>query len=401
MLKDIAPETDERAKIGPRDFLVCFIMGFTGDSKTFSLESMRRLVISKTGESIERSTFWERLKTKRLYNQLTQTLTELNKNLSQKAQCDNGVLNKIGVSGISIFDSTITSLYDNAQEDFNATFTKAGIKCSLEVDLFTGAFNWAQLTPSSIHDSLCFPDIKSLAGKLSLLDLGYFDLQRFSDMDALGAYFLSRAKSNSNFVIDEVVMGIGKHHAGKNLKDIKFKNKRGNIIEFRSTKKVGKERFSFRVIGFWNAEEKKYHWYITNLKCNAKLISNLYKLRWQIELLFKSAKRSLNMDQIPSANPMIILNLFIARMIAILIAMQIRYIGKANMLEELHSSISFQRSAMILTLLVQDIINYLLELTADCESVLNLKIKVLIKELVDPNRKNRSTSIGKVENQCT
>ena len=99
-------------------------MGFTGDSKTFSLESMRRLVISKTGESIERSTFWERLKTKRLYNQLTQTLTELNKNLSQKAQCDNGVLTKIGVSEISIFDSTITSLYDKAQEDFNVTRQK-------------------------------------------------------------------------------------------------------------------------------------------------------------------------------------------------------------------------------------------------------------------------------------
>ena len=366
---------DKRANIAPLDFLVCVIMGFTGDSKTFSLESIRRFVISKTGESIGRSTFWERLSTKRLCKQLTQALAELNKNLSQVAQCDNGVLSKIGVSGISIFDSTIVSLYDNAQEHFDATFTKAGIKFSLEVDLLTGTFNWAELTPSSVHDSLCFPDLKSLVGKLSLLDLGYFDWERFYRLDLVGAYFLSRAKTNSNLVIDTVVKGLGKQHEGKSLKDIQFKHKRGSIIEFRSTKKVDKEEFSFRVIGFWNAQEKKYHWYITNLKCKAKLISPLYRLRWQIELLFKSAKRSLNMDQIPSANPMIILNLFIARMIAIVIAMQIRCIGKANILEELHSSISFQRAAMILTLLAHEFINYILELTDDCESVLNEKIK--------------------------
>ncbi len=55
-------------------------------------------------------------------------------------------------------------------------------------------------------------------------------------------------------------------------------------------------------VGFWNPSEKCYHWYITNLKVAAHLIYPLYRLRWQIELIFKACKQSLNVNRLTSNN---------------------------------------------------------------------------------------------------
>ncbi len=60
------------------------------------------------------------------------------------------------------------------------------------------------------------------------------------------------------------------------------------------------ETLACRVIGFWNPSEKCYHWYMTNLKVYAYVIYPLYRIRWQIELIFKACKNSLNANQITS-----------------------------------------------------------------------------------------------------
>ena len=81
-------------------------------------------------------------------------------------------------------------------------------------------------------------------------------------MKDYGVLFLSRLKLNSAVTIDEIVCGLGEKHKGKNLQSIKFKKSRGNIVEFFTHRKIGKQKVKFRVVGFWNPSLKKYHWYI-------------------------------------------------------------------------------------------------------------------------------------------
>ncbi len=62
----IIPAQDGRTRMTPLSFVVCLVYCYLGDSKTFSLEAIRRFTMKQTGITISRSAFWERLTTKRL-----------------------------------------------------------------------------------------------------------------------------------------------------------------------------------------------------------------------------------------------------------------------------------------------------------------------------------------------
>ena len=64
--KKVIPEKDSRATIPPLEFIVALVLSFQGDSKTYSIEGIRRFMISHLGLRIERHSFWERLSRKRL-----------------------------------------------------------------------------------------------------------------------------------------------------------------------------------------------------------------------------------------------------------------------------------------------------------------------------------------------
>ena len=63
---------------------------------------------------------------------------------------------------------------------------------------------------------------------------------------------------------------------------------------------IDRTDFQFRVLGFWHKKDQQYRWYITNLVCPRGLIYDLYRLRWQLELSFKSMKSTLNFDRMPT-----------------------------------------------------------------------------------------------------
>ena len=273
-----------------------------GDSKTFSLESIRRSVNSATGSPISRSAFWEKLSSKRLSRILSAALNDTTQLLSYNCGINSDLMQALGISGLSFFDSTSVTLREKAKEYFDGTFTASAIKFHLESDGFSGAIKWTILSAASVHDNCAFPSIKRLVGRLSIFDLGYFDWPRFKEMTDLGAFFLSRLKSNSTVYIDEIISGLGKKHVGKKLCDVNIKRSCGETIEFVTLRKIGRERIKFRIIGFWNPSLKRYHWYVTNLECSVVMIAPLYRMRWQLELLIKGAKQSLNLNQIPSEN---------------------------------------------------------------------------------------------------
>ena len=368
-------------------------MQFMGDSKQFSLESIRRSINATSGAPISKSAFWEKLTTKILGKKLSAILNEATQLLSSNFGVDPQLMRALGVTGLSFFDSTIVTLKDQANIHFDGTFTVSAIKFHSESDGISGALKWAILSAASIHDNCAFPEIKGLNGRLSIFDLGYFDWPRFKEMKEVGAFFLSRLKSNSTVYIDDIVSGLGKKHLGKRLGDLKFKKSRGDIIEFITHRKIDKQKVEFRVIGFWNPTLKGYHWYVTNLECKAIFIAPLYRLRWQLELLIKAAKQSLNLNQITSENKSIIINLCTAKLIALTISMVIRRIGLLNILGEKRNSISLQRSAMVLANLSKDFVNYIIDAFDGCRKLLRKRLKVLMNDLYDPNYKRRRSSM--------
>ena len=172
--------------------------------------------------------------------------------------------------------------------------------------------NDLSISPNTIEHLNC--------GDLHIADLGYFVLKDFRDINDSGAYFLSRYKSKTNIYLGE---------DDKNKFDLipYLDEQKDNIIEFKEIY-IGKdERLKCRMICYRlpkdvadtrirkkRAEYKKkglnppskellanlrYAIFITNIpkeKVSAEMIGTLYKIRWQIELIFKEFKSLMNID---------------------------------------------------------------------------------------------------------
>jgi len=302
----VVPSQDTRTKISPLAFVVSLVFCHMGDSKTFSLEAIRRHMKAQLNQDISRSAFWERLSRDRLKNYLKAVVAELMSQMSTFALMRTELLRSLGVGGIWLVDSSSISLWDGAKASFPGTRTEAGIKWHASFNLLTGVMNWFKLTPTSRNDRKCFPDIGSLKEVLVIFDLGYFDYRLLFSIQEVGGFYLCRLKSNASICIKEVVQGLSKKHIGKSLLSIKFKRKRTDIIEVKAQKCHNGNILNCRVIGFWNPVERSYHWYMTNLKVGAYIIYPLYRIRWQIELIFKGCKNSLNANQITSNDKNII-----------------------------------------------------------------------------------------------
>ena len=389
--KQVIPAQDKRTKIPHLEFVSGFIFCFLGDTKTSSLEAIRRFMISTFEIPISKGAFWERLSRNRLKNILCDILVDLIKKLPSLAIAGEEILGKLKVTSILLIDSSSITLWDGAKESFPGTRTFAGIKWHACFNLLSGKMEWFSTSPTSMNDRKCFPNVDWLKGKLIIFDLGYWDFSLFNEIVLAQGFFLSRVKSNAVVSISEIVKGISGELLGEKLSSIHLKKRRGRIIEFFGD--VGcKNPKRYRVIGFWNKEDKKYHWYVTNLEVNSSAIYSLYRIRWQIELIFKGCKRSFNVDdKMTSNNDNIIESLILSSIIASF-AMHVVYSESAKDLTNRQKlAISFQRLSHVVVLLAHDFIKYLT--LSNYFKKLSGKIKLLSREIYEKNYKKRRTTL--------
>lgn len=354
ILSSLLPNKDGRSSVSPLDFVIHLIFCYSGDSKTSSLESIRREMKSRLDLNLSKSAFWERLSRNRLKHFLKQVVSHLMSQLATTTLQSVDVLTGLGVSQILLVDSCTISLWDGAKTSYPGTLTKAGIKWHACFDLLSGVLYWFELTPSSTHDSQCFPEIEKLKGKLLIFDLGYWDFGLLLALEKAKAFFLSRLKSNVVIQVHEVISGISKSQVGQSLKALRFKGTPNAIVEIKGKKTYKGTLLIYRVIGFWNPSEKQYHWYITNLSVPAQVIYPLYRLRWQIELIFKSCKQSLNTNRLTTNNSNIIESLLMASIAAHLISTSISQVALEALNQEVHDAISTQRLAKIAAILAKE-----------------------------------------------
>ena len=82
---------------------------------------------------------------------------------------------------------------------------------------------------------------------------------------------------------------------------------------------------------------------MTNLKVEAFIIYPLYRIRWQIELIFKGCKNSLNANQITSNNKNTIESLLLSSLAAQLASHTIFNVGSEALDQDQKLATSFQR----------------------------------------------------------
>ena len=149
---------------------------------------------------------------------------------------------------------------------------------------------------------------------LYLEDLGYFSHDHFAEIVAGCADFLSRLKENSNPRVVGVRHGLRTPaavvRAGLRLRDL---DPGTHLALTRETFDLDCEfqteehgAIVLRVVGCWNAEAERIHWYVTSLSAeqfSVEELSVLYSLRWVVELLFKLLKSACHLDHVDTSDP--------------------------------------------------------------------------------------------------
>jgi len=230
-LKDAIPVHDRRTTLPHLEFVCGFIFCFIGDTKTSSIESIRRFMIYTFEVRISKAAFWERLSRNRLKNILKDLLADLIKKTPSLAIVGEEILDKLNVSSILLVDSSSITLWDGAKKSYPGSRSFAGIKWHACFNLLSGKMEWFSTSASSVHDRKHFPDINSLKGKLILFDLGYWDYGLFDAINRAQGFFLSRVKTNAVITINQVVKGIGRQLVGAKLCSDHLKKRRRRIVE--------------------------------------------------------------------------------------------------------------------------------------------------------------------------
>ena len=299
-----------------------------------------------------------------------------------------------------IYDASPIRLPVSLSERFPGNRTNhspACLKLSALYRMSVRGIQWLKFTAQKQHDSQILPDLEQLKGSLFLFDLGYFSHAFLHTLNEIGVWFVCRLKANSVPIISRVVKGVAKRYIGCPLDQ--SVNLRGNIVEVWARLMLpGKGFIEVRLIGFRFLRTKEYRWYATNLPSAmllAEWIYPIYRLRWQIELFFKSVKSSFNADQITSGNENIALGIAYSSILASLIASSI-IIEESLVLAHIElKSITAQRLMTVFSLIAHNLAQCLI--SKDITNIfLQKRLHDLLPLLICPNRKHRPTSLAQV-----
>jgi IS4 transposase len=234
---------------------------------------------------------------------------------------------------VLIADATIISLYQDAADVYAATGEdQAELKLHLTESLSTGLPTRFRTTDGTTHERSQLPTGEWVADALILLDLGFYDFWLFDRIDQNGGWFVSRVKENANFEIVEELRtwrGNSIPLEGESLQAV-LDDLQRQEIDVRITLSFDRKRGSgasatrtFRLVGLRNEETEEYHLYLTNLgkdAYSAPDIAQLYRARWEVELLFKELKSRFGLDEINTTDAYIIEALIIMAAISLMMS---------------------------------------------------------------------------------
>jgi hypothetical protein len=163
--------------------------------------------------------------------------------------------------------------------------TKSGIKLHTLLDLRGNIPSFLNITPAKVHDVNALDLFPMEAGAFYIMDRGYLDFARLHKFTNNFRWFVIRAKSNLQFSrvyskpVDRQTGLVCDQH-----------------IRLIGQKSVRSYPAMLRRVKFNHPETGKQLVFLTNnFSLPALTITELYRLRWQVELFFKWIKQHLRL----------------------------------------------------------------------------------------------------------
>jgi len=231
-------------------------------------------------------------------------------------------LNLSAFKGLVIRDATSKQLpeqFSNLFSGSGGSASTSSIKIDLQYDLQTTDLA-VQLRDGTAHDSTA-NHMEVQAGKIYLQDLGYFNLNNLESIDKEEGYFISRYKQATNIYNqkeDKVKVSIATLAKGMQENEIReqqvYLGKKQRLccrlliqklpkkVALQKQNELRKQMKSKgKLVSKQRLDLCHYTLIITNINAellNGKQVLLLYRLRWQIEIMFKCWKSIMELLQV-------------------------------------------------------------------------------------------------------
>jgi hypothetical protein len=253
-----------------------------------------------------------------------------------------------GFDDILLQDGTSFAVVDALRDTFPGRFTKispAAVELHATMSLFHDQAIRVHLTPDAAGERQFLPAPGDLRRKLLLADRGYMDVNYCRRVHHAGGAFIVRFQTKINPVVVRALVG-GRERpswGGRTLDTLRARLRaRSADLQVRWRQ----DDPPFRLLLLWNRRRKEHLALVTNLPSEAftcASVRDLYRLRWQIELLFKEWKSYANLHAFRTANPSIAEGLIWASLAAALLK---RFVAHVTELVVRDVDISTRTAAM-------------------------------------------------------
>jgi hypothetical protein len=181
------------------------------------------------------------------------------------------------------FDSTVIDLCLSLFPWAEFRKTKAAVKLHTLIDLRGSIPTFVAVTPGKVSDVTMLDEMPVSEDAVYAMDRGYVDFGRLYAIHEQGAFFVVRAKDNLKFK--------RLYSAPKSMETGVRADQVIALVTHKS-KKGYPERL--RRVSYFDKERKKRLVFLTNnFDITAKMVADIYKQRWQVELFFKWIKQHL------------------------------------------------------------------------------------------------------------
>lgn len=219
---------------------------------------------------------------------------------------------------IAVIDSTVLQLADELRPVFKGTRSaRSALKALLTISVFGLVPLHAKLAPGNLHDMKLFPEFDIFrVGTLLLFDKGFVAYERLAAIAKQSLRFLCPMRRTGNATIvaarrapKHVLDALRRSPTGVRLRDVLPANKRIGkvwdldvVLTSGNVKGRAPTQTRCRLIIVPGPDQAQRP-YLTNLPASEwspRALAELYRLRWQVELVFKELKQYLNLEALNS-----------------------------------------------------------------------------------------------------
>lgn len=192
---------------------------------------------------------------------------------------------KLG-GNVYAFDSTTIDLCLNVFWWAKFRKKKGGIKVHTLYDVETQIPKFFHITEAKVHDSKAMKEIPYEPSAYYIFDRGYNDFKSLYHIHLVKAKFVVRAKKNLKYKAVKWKRRLPKNVLSDSTIELKGHYPHKYYLE------------QFRLVRYWDGEQKREFIFITNaMDISALQVAERYRNRWKVELFFKWLKQHLKIKK--------------------------------------------------------------------------------------------------------